>query len=128
MPVKYAAGVAAMETFLLGAELLLLTTLGLVSMTLSLGCCCAGGGRTEGTDEEGAVLLGVGAGGAGDDRVDSNSRGGSSSRSLTISSKLTGVGVVRPTRVPPSNATGSVQFNLHVEHVRQSGSDSLIGA
>ena len=62
MPVKYAAGVAAIETFVQGAELLLLTTLGLVSMTLSLGCCCAGGGRTEGTDEEGAVLLGVGAG------------------------------------------------------------------
>lgn len=106
-----AAGVTALEAFVLGAELLLLTTLGFVTMTLSLGCCCAGGGRTEGTDEEGAIWLGVGAGGAGDGRVDSNSRGGSSSRSLTISSKLTGVGVVRPTRVPPPMPPPPGRFN-----------------
>ena len=96
-----ALSVAACETFVLGAELLL-TTLGFVTMTLSLGCCCccgAGGGRTEGTEGEGVVWLGAGAGGAGDGLVDSKSIGGSSSRSLTMSSRLTGVGVVRPTRV-----------------------------
>ena len=57
-----APSVAAFETFVLDAELLL-TTLGFVTMTLSLGCCCccgAGGGRTEGTEGEGVVWLGAG--------------------------------------------------------------------
>lgn len=105
---EMAAGVTALEAFVLGAELLL-TTLGFVTMTLSLGCCCTGCGRIEGTEGEGVVWLGTG--GAGDGRVDSNSRGGSSSRSLTMSSKLTGVGVVRPTRVLPPIPLPPGRFN-----------------
>ena len=62
-----ALSVAACETFVLGAELLL-TTLGFVTMTLSLDCFCCwdSGGRTEGIEGESVGRLGAATGRRGD--------------------------------------------------------------